>query len=72
MNLLSLISEKTIGIKKQKMKIAFSLCFNAYVFQKNNFVSFMESSKIIYWEITHKEILKNGHDYESDWTKAFL
>jgi hypothetical protein len=56
------LSEKYVSItKKQKIKIAFSFCYNSYVFQRADYMNYMANSNIICWEIAAKEIFKNGH-----------
>lgn len=52
-NLLAQISEKII-YKKLKMKIAFSFCYNPYVFLRQDFMNFVLNSNITCWEITAK------------------
>lgn len=54
------------------MKIAFSFCFNPFVFLRSDFMNFMSKSGITCWEISPKEIFKNGHEFESESTKSFL
>jgi len=61
-NLMLQLSEKYVSItKKQKIKIAFSFCYNSYVFQRADFMNYMVNSNIVCWEIAAKEIFKNGH-----------
>lgn len=58
--------------KKQKVKIAFSFCYNSYVFKFADFMNYMSNCAFVCWEIAPKQIFKNGHEFESEWTKAFI
>ena len=61
-NLLQRLSEKAVG-KKGKLKVCFSFAYNPYVFPRSDFMNYMSNSGIVHWEITPREISKNGQDY---------
>lgn len=71
MNILSLLSEKVV-CKKQKLRIGFSFAYNPYVFPRSDFMNFMANSNATFWEVTPREITKNGSDFESEFTRRFL
>ena len=62
MNLLTRLSEKSLS-KKGKLRIGFSFSYNPYVFPRSDFMNFMGSCGATYWEVTSREITKNGQDY---------
>jgi hypothetical protein len=54
------------------MKTMFSFAYNSYVFQRADFMNYLGSFGVVCWEVTAKEIMKNGLEFESDWAKEFL
>ena len=71
MNLLQKLGEKKVG-KKTKMKAGFTLNYNPFIFGRKDFMGYMKGFKCNVWELSGQEILKNGEEYESDYTNKFF
>lgn len=54
------------------MKIGYSFCYNSYTFKITDFINFMNNTGITCWEISNKEIFKNGYLFQNEWTQMFL